>query len=216
MSANRETVSEAQLQAFLESRASELHAWLERRISPPLQRTIAVDDVLQEIWIAAFRDAKNFRADGPDALDRWLAVISRSTLAGVLRAAGRQRRGGDRRFVRDNELPPTPSSSLFAALQGPERSPSSSAHLREAAQVLRREIEHLEPARREAVKLHFLEGLSLQETARRMGKSTAAVRSLVYRACVQLRDWLGGLTKWFSDARSSAADRAERADPREN
>ena len=53
-------------------------------------------------------------------------------------------------------------------------------------------LERLEPDHREAISLKDLAGLSLRETAERMGRSPAALAGLLYRGRLCLRELMGG------------------------
>jgi RNA polymerase sigma factor (sigma-70 family) len=59
------------------------------------------------------------------------------------------------------------------------------------AQRARQALEMIGPDQQEVLILRFGEGLNLQETADIMGKSTAAVKSLQFRAVNALRRILG-------------------------
>lgn len=160
------TLQESELKTLLALRTGSLRAFVQRRIPARFQHLIDVDDVLQEIWIVAFRTVRSFRQNRPDAFERWLTTIARSTLAQVLRVARGFGRDGNGRFVHGDGQRGTSSSHVFAHLRAPQVSPSREFHQRETARVVGKHIERLEPARRQAVELRYIAGLSLKETAR--------------------------------------------------
>lgn len=77
-----------------------------------------------------------------------------------------------------------------ADLPGHEPSPEALAEHAERTARLVQVVQTLSPDRAQAVALHFFGGLSLSETARVMGRSQAAVKSLVHRALHDLRERL--------------------------
>jgi RNA polymerase sigma-70 factor (ECF subfamily) len=56
----------------------------------------------------------------------------------------------------------------------------------------------LPPDQRQAIRLHFLEQLSVPETSAAMSRSTDAVRGLLERGKKRLRAFLGRSSIWFS------------------
>jgi RNA polymerase sigma-70 factor (ECF subfamily) len=54
--------------------------------------------------------------------------------------------------------------------------------------ALARSLRDLPPDRAQAVALHFFGGLSHKETARAMGRTQIAVKSLLHRALRELRE----------------------------
>jgi RNA polymerase sigma-70 factor (ECF subfamily) len=52
-------------------------------------------------------------------------------------------------------------------------------------------IERLPESQREAVRLHYLEGMKLSEVAKRLDKSTGAIAGLLHRGMKTLRQQLG-------------------------
>ena len=67
-----------------------------------MRHLLVIDDILQEVWIAAYRTITGFQPAGPGAVDRWLITITHSKLVDAVRYARRAKRGGDRRYIRDS------------------------------------------------------------------------------------------------------------------
>lgn len=65
--------------------------------------------------------------------------------------------------------------------EAPNTSPSGGASRHERQSLLRAALDAIAPNQAEAVRLRYLEGLSLAETASRMERSEAAVKALVSR-----------------------------------
>jgi RNA polymerase sigma-70 factor (ECF subfamily) len=73
-------------------------------------------------------------------------------------------------------------------LAGPLSSPSQQAARNEDLLRLADAVAQLPEAQREAVVLHHLQGCSLTETARRLGRTDAAVAGLLHRGLKRLRE----------------------------
>jgi RNA polymerase sigma factor (sigma-70 family) len=200
-------IDEQTLHEALLARINSLRNYVASKTPPRLRHIISPDDILQEVWIAAYRTISTFEANGPNPLDRWLTTIANSKLVDALRAARRLKRGGNRRLVRNAEAPLTSFSDLFAELRSPQQTPSSEFHAVEAAHAVLISLNRLNDSRRQAIEMRFIEGLSHKEIACKMGKSGAAVNSLLFHGLRQLRAMLGDAAKYFSDACSSDSSR---------
>jgi RNA polymerase sigma-70 factor (ECF subfamily) len=80
---------------------------------------------------------------------------------------------------------------MNVALLAPQSSPSQHAARREQAVLLANAMQRLPEHYRDVIVLHHLEGLSLSDVARRIGRSEDSVQKLWARALVQLRGFLG-------------------------
>jgi RNA polymerase sigma-70 factor (ECF subfamily) len=191
------------LHAALLGRVSPLRRYIAGKIPLRLRPIISPDDILHEVWIAAYRTFQRRELDGPDALDRWLRTVVNRKLIDAIRTARRLKRGGDRELVRDVGLSLTSFSGLFERLQSPGQTPSTELHAIETGHAVLISLNGLNAARRQAIRMRFIEGLSRKEIAHRMGRSEAAVSSLQFHGLRQLRRMLGDAAKYFSDVRSS-------------
>lgn len=122
------------------------------------------EDVTQETFARAIAAVRSARAD---SLGGWLAGIARNVVREGWRADKRPR------------LTPPPA---------PEPAPSDTRRLN----VLKAVAELPDDAR-DAVLLKYVEGLSCDEVARRLGKPAGTVKSLLSRAYDRLRVPLKGL-----------------------
>jgi len=172
-----------------------------RRIQPKLparlQSTQAVEDILQQTFMQAFRDIGRFQPQAGATFGDWLARIAENRLLDAIKQHDRQKRGGDLVRVEAN-----PNDScllpLLEWIAGDDPHPSSQAARAEALHALNVAIAGLEPDQRDAIRLRLIEGLSLEETAERMQRTTAAVRGLVHRGKQNLRDAMGRASQWIS------------------
>lgn len=143
-----------------------------------LARRVAPEDILQETLLEATRKLGSFEARGRSSFYAWLVAIARFKIAEAERALLAQKRAREEPLVRD----PAQSGT----------SPSLSAMRVEHAELLRAAIADLPEAQAQAIRLRYLEGLSLAEAAERMERSESAVKALVTRAFAVLAKSLDG------------------------
>lgn len=149
-------------------------------------------DLVQETFLAAQRNIQQFRGTSEGELVEWLRQILTSKLLDLARRyLGTRRR--DVRLERQLEADVDNSSRMLgAALLAPTSSPSQKACRRERAVLLADAIKTLPADYGEVIILRHLEGLSLGETADRMGRSVESVRKLWVRGIAKLRGILAG------------------------
>lgn len=193
-------IDDGMLEKLLLARAGRLRGYVEKKIPPKLRSTISPEDVLQEVWIGAFRGISGFRSDGPEAFDRWLATITNRRLLDVMKVALARKRGGRSPFTSERHNRQTSVFDLFARVASPQTSPSRVNATREAVDAVQIALAALPDDRRRAIWMHHIEGCGIAEIAATMEKSRAAVASLLFHGRRQLRDRLGSAAKYFSDA----------------
>lgn len=157
-----------------------------RRLSAKLDAS----DVAQQVLLEACGALPKFRGTTEAELAAWLRSILANVLAHELRRyAGTQSRDVTREVSLDAELAES-SQRLNAVLADTGPSPSEEAVRHEQEIRLAAVLERLPDDYREVIVLRNLEGLSHEEVAARMGRSTGAVRMLWMRALAQLRQEL--------------------------
>ena len=158
-----------------------LLGFVRARMPAPLALRTAPEDVLQETLLEAARKLDRFeeQAAGGDrsSFYRWLVGIARFKLSEAVRSAGAAKRDLD------------PLDHSVAASQ---TSPSGHALRTEAHDALAGALDALPKRRAEAVRLRYLEGLTVAETAARLGCSESAVKALVARGLGELGERLLG------------------------
>jgi RNA polymerase sigma-70 factor, ECF subfamily len=145
-------------------------------------------DIVQLTLLEAHAKAEQFEGDD-SALAAWL----RQALVNNLRDAWRALRKGKRDIRREQALADAveqSSARLQGMLAAPQSSPSQRAARNEDLLRLADALTKLPDAQREAIVLHHLQGSSLAETARRLGRTDAAVAGLLHRGLKNLRDAL--------------------------
>lgn len=192
-----------ELEVELMARADRILRYIQTKIPLKYQALIAPEDVLQEVWIAAYSGYANYVSARPDGFDRWLIGIANHKLIDFLKSAGRKKRGGHIRIDQAGYDRSKSLADLFGHVPAAGRTPSREVAAGEAARAVQMALEQLPEERRLAIQMRHLEGCSLAEIGRRMQKSEAAVHSILFRGLKDLRARLGKLTKFFSDAGSS-------------
>ncbi len=142
------------------------------RMRPALARRVAPEDVLQETLLESSRKIAGFEPDGPAAFYRWLVGIARFKLSEAERA--------QRAVKRSSE------EALVAPVEAGETSLGVRAQRRERAQGLLEALETLPDRQAEAVRLRYLEGVSVEEASRRLGCTGPALKALVTRGLAEL------------------------------
>jgi RNA polymerase sigma-70 factor (ECF subfamily) len=163
-----------------------------------LRCQLGVEDILQDTFVQVFRDIRRLEPAGEQAFIAWLETIADHRLQDALRRAGRKKRGGD--FQRAAEPGADDSNwlPLVELLGGDTQTPSQCAAQHEAILAVQVGMSTLPADQREAIRLHCLESLSLEETAAAMQRTPGAIRGLVQRGKVTLRACLVRSSLWFS------------------
>jgi RNA polymerase sigma-70 factor (ECF subfamily) len=138
-----------------------------RYVSRRLARREDAEDVTAEVFAAAFESLPGRRGDGDPFL--WLLGIARRKVTDAIRRQARRR-----------ETSATEMALLPETVGGED--PQSALARAEARQELRRIVDGLRPDQREALLLQHMDGLSVSEIAVVLGRSPAAVNSLLQRA----------------------------------
>lgn len=148
-------------------------------------------DVVQQTLLEAHEKQHNFRGGTEAERLAWLRRILVNNLADAIRALGRAKRG--LALQRSLEAAADASSARWQACLAVEQtSPSQKAEKNEALLRLADALAELPTPQREAVVLHHLQGVTLAELARHMGRSEPAVAGLLHRALKKLKVQLQG------------------------
>lgn len=176
-----------------------LHQHLQRRVPRDIQGCVDVDDVVQETQIQIFRNAGTFRCSGPSSFYRWVATVALYRLRNIIKAQRAIKRGRGRTV--GSGAGSTHSESTRSAmdwLRGPENTPSQHASRVEAQEALSASLADLPEHYRQAVRLVYIEGRSVGEVARIMGRSERAIHNLCHKAKEQLHLAMGSTSRFFS------------------
>lgn len=152
-------------QAAFSLLATRHEARLRRLLQGSLYSRAEAEDVLQEALLQAYLGIDNLRR--PERFGAWLYAIALNMARGRMR----QRSQLTVRFEDDTE----------ADVRDPQPQPEQWLQQRETQSSLERALAELPAAERAAIALVYGDGLSYQETARRLGVSVGAVKVRVHR-----------------------------------
>ncbi|PRH76378.1 RNA polymerase subunit sigma-24 [Streptomyces solincola] len=124
------------------------------------------EDLTSETFLRALRRISTFTWQGRD-FGAWLVTIARNLVADHFKSSRFRLEVTTGEMLDANEVERSPEDSVLEML--------SNAALLEA-------VRKLNPQQQECVTLRFLQGLSVAETARVMGKNEGAIKTLQYRA----------------------------------
>jgi RNA polymerase sigma-70 factor (ECF subfamily) len=177
----------------------ELMAFIPTRMPDQLRPVVSVDDVLQETFLRAIRGIRKFEVRDADAFGGWLKIIAeRRIQTAVTKRMARKRSGRLRRRVVQNLNNRSSIAQLVDVLRDQRDTPQRTVQQREAVRALHVTMAGLPDSQRAAIRLHHLEGMSVDETASAMDRTQGAVRGLLQRARLSLRQAMGQSSKWFA------------------
>jgi RNA polymerase sigma-70 factor (ECF subfamily) len=166
-----------------------LHLLARLQLNARFQGKVDASDVVQETLLKAHAALDQFRGHEPAELAAWLRQILARTLADLGRDLGRAKRDIELERSLEGSLEQS-SARLEAWLATDQPSPSQEAIRKEQAVRLADALAQLPDAQREALVLKHCEGWSLADIGRHLGRSPAAVASLLRRGLKQLRGFL--------------------------
>jgi RNA polymerase sigma-70 factor (ECF subfamily) len=154
---------EASSDSFFRAHSQDVYAYAARRVGD-LQ---AAEDITAEVFLEAVKNGWLRRSDEPLP---WLYGIARRKVADQLRRASRRPQG------------------LTDAIPFQGDDPQAAAESAEQSADLRRLVNALPPDQREALLLHYSEGLTAKQIGTAMKRSAPAINSLLQRARQTLRE----------------------------
>ena len=181
---------------LLLSYCDRLERHIAQQISKDLRGAIEPEDVFQQTCVRAFYAIGSFTGGPKSSFYGWLRTIADHLLKDIAK---------HRRVERRAPLPrPCPGSSsgsfadLLARVARNSATPSQTISTRDSLRCLQIAVAGLPDEYREAIQLRYLEGRSIEDVARAMGRTSGAVRGLCYRGRQRLREALGGSSAHFS------------------
>jgi len=161
------------------------------QLDPRLRGKVDPSDVVQQTLLKAHQALGQFRGQTSGERAAWLRQILANPLANAVRDFGRAKR--DVALERSLELSLDQSSArLEAWLAADQSSPSELAERNEQLLRLAEALGRLPELQREALLLRHCHGWALAEIAEHLGRSRAAVASLLRRGLKQMRAELRG------------------------
>ncbi|CAG7596326.1 ECF subfamily RNA polymerase sigma factor, BldN family [Actinacidiphila bryophytorum] len=124
------------------------------------------EDLTSETFLRALRRIGTFTWQGRD-FGAWLVTIARNLVADHFKSSRFRLEVTTGEMLDANEVARSPEDSVLESLSN---------------EALLTAVRKLNPQQQECVTLRFLQGLSVAETARVMGKNEGAIKTLQYRA----------------------------------
>jgi RNA polymerase sigma-70 factor (ECF subfamily) len=159
------------------------------------------EDLAQEVFLRVFRSRKKYRPRSK--FSTWLFTIANNLALNVLRA--RKRRPTALLSVSDSgPLGARPQEQL---VPDPTSGPQRKVEKKELSAIIQQALEGLNERQRMAVVLNKFEDMNYAEIAEVMGLTTKAIKSLLSRARMNLREALVGYI--FMDGQAIPSDTGE-------
>ncbi|WP_425572468.1 sigma-70 family RNA polymerase sigma factor [Novipirellula caenicola] len=155
-----------------------------------LQAKIGESDIVQQTMLQAVQAIDQFRGTGEAEFRGWLRQILARHLCHLDRDFHRDKRDVRREQSMQQQLAKS-SMRLEALLAGDGPTPSQNVAFGENVVRIAVAIEQLPEAQREAIRLHYIEGMKLSEVAAQLDKSSGAIAGLLHRGMKALREQLG-------------------------
>ncbi len=154
-----------------------------------LRAKLDASDIVQQTLLKAYQAIDQLRGQTEAEEAAWLRQILANTLANTVRDFGRECR--DAALERSLEASLADSSArLEGWLAAQQSSPSEQAQRNEQLLRLTRALAGLPEDQREALLLRHFQGWSVSDIGTHLGRSRAAVASLLRRGLQQLREVL--------------------------
>jgi len=182
--------------------AEDLQNWIDHHIPPRFRNVLFPEDILQEVWIAAFRafSSRHLQIDDWKSceVERWLRTVAKRKLIDFLRKYNR-----DVLSKTNPEVKMSRGSksyiNLFDAIMGNGRSPSSIEAANEATFAVQTALVCLPEDQRRVIQMYYLAGRTRKSIADTLGVTETALHGTLYRAKNKLRHYMGDPGKFFSD-----------------
>ena len=164
-----------------------LHAIYRERVWRYLRRSVSDEEqareLYQDVWMRVIDRREEWQPSG--RFVGWLFTIARNRVVDHHRA---QTRGADKTIYIDvdTQLPETAVVSLATPL-----SPHRQAELAQDHARVQQALEHLPAAQKEAILLHHVAGMTLEEIGQATGHKREAVKSRLRYGVNRLRKILG-------------------------
>ena len=181
------------IEFLLTANSPRLTAYVTKRFPAELNSTISPVDVVQDTCFEICRRLGTFKDEGKDSFYRWIVTIARHRMIDLLRMHRARPQFSVQKKSQPNVRVSEDDSAVGALEQLAQyrRTPSQSAASHEFMAAVELSLDRIQPDYRQAVTLRHLEGLSVSETASRLGRSPDAVYLLCCRGLQALRQELG-------------------------
>lgn len=168
---------------------SYLRLLAELQMDERLRARFDPSDIVQQTLLHAHQAGSQFRGNDSGQMAGWLRQILANQLANLARDHRRLKRDVRRERSLEDELARS-SARLGMLLAGSAPSPSQQAEWNEQILELAEAVDHLPAGQREAIKLHYFHGATLNDVAQQLDRTPASVAGLLRRGLKALRQQL--------------------------
>lgn len=177
---------------------SGLHDHIRRRYPQSLAAFLSTEDILQDVLLQAWLNIGSLKRTAPATFVSWLHAIADRRVGDALKAQQRRKRGGGvHRVIRRGAEWADSWDDLLDALPADAKTASSILSRQETARALEVAVSLLPDAQQAALRMHYLEGRTIDETARQLQRTAPAVRGLLHRGKERLAEQLGTASSWL-------------------
>ncbi len=170
----------------LEAHRDYLHLLARIELDPRLRARVDPSDIVQQTMLQAHQARDQFRGITEEQRGAWLRQILARNLAMAVRDHGRDKRDVARERSIQQAIDHS-SARIEAWLAADQSAPSVRAERNEQVLRLAGALARLPEAQRDALSLHFLQGLALAEVGKCLGRSQASAVGLIQRGLKRLR-----------------------------
>ncbi|MBX3410150.1 MAG: sigma-70 family RNA polymerase sigma factor [Phycisphaeraceae bacterium] len=188
------------LVSLLESCAAVIRPGIERGINPSMRSLLDADDVMQVTFIEAVMRLDQFKGGGAQGFQAWLNRLAQNNLIDAVRGLEAARRPDPSRRVRGPAAAADSMVDLVDLLGANSMTPSVDAARGEAARHIETALTRLPRDYERVVRLYDLEGRTMAEVARELGRTEGASFMLRARAHERLRELMGSSGNFFTHA----------------
>jgi RNA polymerase sigma-70 factor (ECF subfamily) len=174
-----------------------LRATVAKGIDPATRRRLDPDDVLQEVYVAAFKSIQACGFDTPAHFYKWLEAIAANELKNRQRALRTQKRDVARE-AHGSYLATSSYPDLVGRLAGSGSTPSRRVARGEATAAVLSSLARLSDDQRDVIRLRFLEGKPVAEVAVLIDRTEGAVQGLCRRGLRTLRMSLVSISRFLT------------------
>jgi RNA polymerase sigma-70 factor (ECF subfamily) len=177
-----------------------LNVIAQRMLDDRIQGRLDFSDVVQATFLEASRDFHSFRGETVESFLAWLRNILKNNIS----TAHQEHLATQKRSARREVSMAAPAGDngsevqLANMLPAETSTPSQRLMRDEAAVVLANCLEQIPDTQRDAIRMRYLEGMSLKEISQKMDKSEMAVAGLLKRGLQGLRDEMRAIQSTLS------------------
>ncbi len=167
-----------------------LRARLLRQMDPVMRSKIEPEDILQQVYLEAFRAIEQFTYQGKDSFLRWMYAILDRKLIDEHRAMRAERRDVRRevKAAARSGNQTTYVDLMARVMAARTTTPSQVIRKEEALGVLSACVATLPDHYRDVIQMRFIEGRPVSDVAETLGRSIGSVHMICHRALRQLRE----------------------------